>query len=355
MHPRRDEKCSIEHVGKQRNGRPRYWCRMHQASATGRHGARLPKCVGMSTAGKAPKVLELDASAHSGGIALWGAVLAVYDTSSMPPEIGIHVHARANHQGDKQVDDTFDAVVVKLSSTEQATITGDTAISFYLSRFLRREIKLLHCPHCGEAHLDAGYFAVKPHRRHMCQACGRHFNDSEKSISNPVAMLHRVNQNVPPVRAPRSLDIKQAAYPGGMQIWTSNPALVWTSARPEEAGLHIHLYDSQGNIAVDDTFDCVTVDGMELNEAHVQYFMAQQALPHLSEKIVSLTCPRCDSPHFDTGDLAFFPHSEHTCESCKGKFVSKGRRKLVVSNPFGAVRMRLLANRQSNQEMNARR
>src|SRR5712672_4253086 len=39
-----------------------------------------------------------------------------------------------------------------------------------------------------------------------------------------------------------SVGTRQSADPGGMQIWASNPALVWTSARPEEAGLHIHLY-----------------------------------------------------------------------------------------------------------------
>jgi transposase-like protein len=341
MRPDQSEKCSIEHVGKQRNGKPRYWCKAHHRSATGPHGARLPVCVGASAASKQSKVLELDAQAHPGGIALWGAVEAVYDTSSMPPEIGIHVHARAAKDGQKEVDDTFDTVVVKLSAAEQATISGDTAISFYLSRFLNREIKLLRCPHCEEAHLDAGYFAVKPHRKHMCQACGRHFNDSEKSISNPVALLQVVQRNVSPVRAPRNLDVQQASYPGGIQIWASNPALVWTSDRREEAGLHIHLYDSHGNIAVDDTYDHVVIDGIELNEEHIQYFMAQQALPHLSDKIVSLVCPSCDAPHFDVGDLAFFPHSEHTCARCGLKFISKGRRKLVVGNPFMAVRASL--------------
>jgi transposase-like protein len=276
-----------------------------------------------------------------------GAVEAVYDTSLVPPEVGIHVHARVAKNGQKEVDDTFDTVVVRLSPIEEAIITGDAAISYYLSRFLKREVKLLRCPHCGEAHLDAGYFAVKPHRRHMCQACGRQFNDIEKSISNPVALLRVVQRNVAPVRAPRNLDIGQASYPGGVQIWASNPALVWTSDRPEEAGLHIHLYDCSGEIAVDDTFDHVIIDGIQLNEAHIQHFMAQQALPHLSGKIVSLVCPRCDTPHFDFGDLAFFPHTEHTCDDCGQKFVSNGRRKLVVSNPFVAARASLLASRQS--------
>jgi len=344
----RMEKCSIEHVGKQRNGKPRFWCKTHQQSATGRNGVRLAECAGALVATKEPKSLELDAQGYGGGIALWGAVEAVYDTSLMPPEIGIHVHARGTKDGTKEIDDTFDVVIVRLAADDQqAVITGDTAISFYLSRFLNRNIKLLRCSHCGEVHLDAGYFAVKPHRRHMCQACGRNFNDSERAISNPVALFHALQKSVAPIRAPRNLDIKQTSYPGGMQIWASNPALLWTSDRPEEAGLHIHLFDSDGAIVKDDTFDRVLIDGVELNEAHVQYFMAQQALPHLSEKIVSLVCPRCEMPHFDIGELAFFPHAEHTCDDCGQRFVSNRRRKLVVSNPFVAIRASLLANRQS--------
>lgn len=347
MHPAQ-AKCSIEHVGKQRNGKPRYWCLTHQCNATGLHGVRLSACAASAKVGKPPKVLELDASAHPGGIALWGAVEAVYDTSSMPPEIGIHVHARATQQGQKQVDDTFDTVVVRLSQTEQATISGDTAISFYLSRFLHREVKLLRCSHCDEPHLDAGYFAIQPHRKHMCQACGRHFNDTEKSISNPIALLSSVQRDVAPIRAPRELDIEQCSYPGGMQIWASNPALLWTSDRPEETGLHVHLYDAAGAIVVDDTFDRVVVDGLELNELQVQYFMAQQALPYLAGKVSNLVCPRCDTPHFDTGDLAFSPHIEHECEQCSTKFSSKGRRKLTIANPFIAMKVRLLDKRPSS-------
>jgi hypothetical protein len=132
-----------------------------------------------------------------------------------------------------------------------------------------------------------------------------------------------------------------------MQIWASSPALLWTSARPEEAGLHIHLFDAGGNVVVDDTFDHVVIDGIELNESHIQYFMAQQALPHLANKVVNLICPSCDRSHFDVGDLAFFPHNEHICEHCGRKFVAKGLRKLVVSNPFVAVRTSLSAGRQS--------
>lgn len=30
----------------------------------------------------------------------------------------------------------------------------------------------LHCPECGELHIDEGEFATKPHHTHACQACG---------------------------------------------------------------------------------------------------------------------------------------------------------------------------------------
>jgi hypothetical protein len=31
---------------------------------------------------------------------------------------------------------------------------------------------ILHCPQCGERHIDEGEFADKPHHTHACQGCG---------------------------------------------------------------------------------------------------------------------------------------------------------------------------------------
>jgi predicted RNA-binding Zn-ribbon protein involved in translation (DUF1610 family) len=31
---------------------------------------------------------------------------------------------------------------------------------------------LLHCPMCGERHIDEGEFATKLHHTHACQGCG---------------------------------------------------------------------------------------------------------------------------------------------------------------------------------------
>ena len=31
---------------------------------------------------------------------------------------------------------------------------------------------ILHCPECGQQHIDGGVWAERPHRTHQCQNCG---------------------------------------------------------------------------------------------------------------------------------------------------------------------------------------
>lgn len=31
---------------------------------------------------------------------------------------------------------------------------------------------IMHCPECGNRHIDQGVFATKPHHTHACQHCG---------------------------------------------------------------------------------------------------------------------------------------------------------------------------------------
>ena len=131
-----------------------------------------------------------------------------------------------------------------------------------------------------------------------------------------------------------------------MQIWASNPAILWTAGRPEEEGIHVHLY-KRGLVEpiVDETFGSVRIDGVDLEEVFVRQLMAQQALAYLKNKIVSLLCPKCSHPHFDQRDSGFYPHKEHVCESCNTRFLTSGKRRLVVSNPLVAVfdRLRTIA------------
>lgn len=335
--------CEIEAVGKQRNGKPRYWCTTHQASATGKYGRRLERCEGAYRSADEATAVELNPGDFPGGLGLWGSVPAVYDTTNLPPERGVHVHARRDVDGEKEIDGTYPAVALRVArdlidDAKKALITVETAVASYISHFLNRPIMSLFCTYCGEPHLDSEWFAVKMHKRHLCHACGKVFVVGEKCVSNPLERLRHMlgdrdeNRWVEP--AIEALDIRQADYPGGIQIWASNPALVWTAPKPEMEGIHVHGYADDGETRlVDDTFGRVVVDGLELNALHLRYYMAQQALSYLDGKIVSLKC-ECGTAFFDEGEDAFKPHNQRNCGACGKAVKTRGSRKNVVSNPF---------------------
>lgn len=299
---------------------------------------------------------ELDPAAFEGGVALWGAVEPVYNTAVAPAERGIHVHARDRVGGRKTIDQTFDAVELPvrrdLFDHERVIVTADTAIAFYISGFLERNVVGLFCPRCNTPHLDSDWYAVKPHRVHLCHGCNRLFRQESRQISNPISMV-RHQLGVPtslakPIRAKGILDIRQADYPGGLQIWASNPALIWTSSRREREGIHVHGWRSSNALPkIDGTFGCVRIDGIELNEEQLRVFMAQTALFYLRRKVVALNCPTCGVGIFDRGEAAFRPKNARTCESCGTYFTTERRRK-VVSNPFvtAVKKLRIAAGKQ---------
>ena len=335
--------CHIVRVPKPRYGKPKFWCVAHEASATARFGGRLTRCEGAYQTIALHRRFKLNPDDFRGGIALWGAVEPVYNTAAAPVEKGIHVHARDRAGGKKLIDGTFDAVELNVPRDlfEEGTvlITGETAVAYYLSRFLERRIDTLFCPFCQTPHLDSDWFAVKPHRVHLCHGCNRLFRRDVKRISNPLeAVRHKlgdIDRARKLQRATKPINISQRDYPGGLQIWASNPALLWTSPRPEQAGIHVHGWvRKSGNPKLDGTFDRVRIDGLDLDEEQLRYFMAQNALIYLRRKVTSLRCPECATPKFDKGDAAFRPRSRHRCEGCGHEFDTPGRRRLVVSNPF---------------------
>jgi hypothetical protein len=47
-------------------------------------------------------------------------------------------------------------------------------------------------------------------------------------------------------------------------IWASTPAIVWTAARPQEFGIHVHAFRDSERI-IDDTFGEVMLNGERLD------------------------------------------------------------------------------------------
>jgi hypothetical protein len=133
----------------------------------------------------------------------------------------------------------------------------------------------------------------------------------------------------------RKLVLSQSELQGGVQIWGSNPAMLWTSQKLEESGVHVHGFRKQGLLpSVDETFSFVSIDGIVLEAEMVRYLMAQQALPYLKPYLCSLNCPACRTPHFDRFDMATTPHLIHICQKCYTKFESPNEQPLSISNPF---------------------
>lgn len=335
--------CDIRPAGKRRDGKPRFWCHAHQASGTGKYGIRLERCEAAYRSLDSKNVLELNPKDYAGGVALWGAVKAAYNSTGLSEEEGIHVHARhALGDSHKGIDETVDAVElevpVNLYEKRKIYVSSETAVSAYISRAIGHDLVSLFCTYCGEPHLDSEWYAVKPHKRHICHACGEIFIANRKTISNPLRGLRQTFEDSDAsrsiVRARRKLDAHVKDYPGGIQMWASNPALFWTAPKPEEEGIHFHGYAADKVTRIeDDTFDVATLDGVEIDESQLRYFMAQSALAHLRNRIVNMVCV-CGEAYFDEGMNAFIPHSSHQCKSCGTELFSPTRMKKVVSNPF---------------------
>ena len=344
--PARDHgelECRILAVGKRRDGRNRYWCLAHKANATAKYGRPAKKCH----AARIPPIrseerLVLNLDSYLGGVALWGAVPPVYDTTRKGFDQGIHVHARREVGGEKVIDDTFRAIKVigtSLGPDGVAALDID-AIYFMTSSVFGHHVKQILCSHCGYSHLDKDWFSVHPHRRHLCAGCGQYFNDKETAIGNPIAgilgLLGLTKKE--PLRTNRALNISQEDYAGGIQVWGSNPAFLWTSEKREEAGIHVHAFENDSERpSVDNTFGSVVIDGVSLDPTMVRVLMAQLSLPYLRHRIVSCRCPECRELQFVRGKRAHTDAVKHVCVRCGHSYTAPGRIRRTVANPLLAL------------------
>lgn len=331
LHP-----CSISLLGKQRNGAPRLWCVIHRARAK-----TYDRCTTANPLRPTLKTWTVDIADYPGGVALWGALPPVVNTAGAEGETGVHLHARPVAGGAKAIDETFDEVTI-IDGSNEVVINADSATAYNVSRLFGQTVKYLACPHCGEAHVDAGEFAVKPHRKHLCLACGRDFYDEGASIGNPIALLaERYGKDRSVVTPNRPLTITHGDCPGGFQIWGTHPAIIWTAPKPEESGIHVHGFADGGAMPVDETYSTVEIEGHALDPQQVRLLMAQLAIPSVARRLVSAECPRCGRAQFDEGIDGAIPRRERQCPSCRTSFVAAGRRKIVISNPLLAIATQL--------------
>ena len=123
-----------------------------------------------------------------------------------------------------------------------------------------------------------GDFARSPHKKQFCGNC---VNDSiwssEPVISTPLKPLHdRFSNSNTYVVPDRALNLDD--YHGlEFELWSSTPAVLWTANRPQEKGIHVHVYEN-GRRVVDDTFGIVTFQGKPLDRDEMWQNMVQNTV-----------------------------------------------------------------------------
>lgn len=286
--------CQIIPCGKFRNGAPRWYCKTHQvhwgikadyASVTESGEVRCSNhTIGMSYTVK-PLVVDFTEFEEIGIWCSLPEALSSKPIQARAPKI--HVHKRFSGIDKKVVDRDFDAIVcaynqeLSLFQNPQITqiqITPPAAFEFVRSLEEGREMSCVTCKRCGYPHLDLGDFALKPHKKHFCGNCG---NDSiwskEPIASTPLKPLHDQFNNSNSYAYPdRQLNLDE--YEGyDFDVWSSTPAVLWTANRPQEKGIHVHVYDGSKRI-VDDTYSSVIFQGQELDRKTLWMNMVARTL-----------------------------------------------------------------------------
>jgi transposase-like protein len=332
--------CNIISVGKRRDGGTRYWCLKHKADATAKYGVKAEKCRYADIVPFAKSEIKtIDLSNYSGGVGLWGAVPPVYDTTRLPIDQGIHVHARTLGKKEKDIDATFRSVelVDRENRGKSASISELEAIYYMISSVFGYPMKEVICTRCGFSHLDKDWFSLHKHQRHLCAGCGQYFRDTEQGIGNPIIGVQNLfnARGSSTKKIDRPISIRQSDYPGGIQVWGSNLSIFWTSTEIEEEGIHLHVFSDENEMPVEDnTYSEVIIDGIRLDPAMVRILMAQNVIPHIAGRVIAIDCPHCLMTYYSEGINAYTPRSKHICTYCNKIFQNRGRLKNVIGNPL---------------------
>lgn len=286
--------CQIIPAGKFRNGAKRWYCKTHQMHwgvkadyAAASESGEVMCSNHLTKMSYVINPLEIEFKDFE-EIGIW---------CSLPPALSsehiekrapkIHVHKRFANKIAKTVDRDFDAIVcsynenLSLFKSPEITriqVTPPAAFEFVRSIEEGRNMSCITCKKCGYPHLDLGDFALSPHKKHFCGNCG---NDSVWSpnpiVSTPLKPLHDQFSNSNEYISPdRTLCLDD--YAGlRFELWASTPAVLWTAQRPQEKGIHVHIYKKNKRI-VDDTFGTVIFQGKELQRSIMWENMVQNTL-----------------------------------------------------------------------------
>jgi ribosomal protein L40E len=277
--------CDIVEAGKFRHGARRWWCRTHhvywgkkadlQALATSDQSKKVSCSNAYQPMCYVKNPLILDLGDYPGGVGIWASLPPAISTvvDNVPYTVGIHLHARKEKDGKKNIDKTFPVLLVlskpglfpDLELRPRIAITPPAALAYLEAVVYQRSLDCLICNRCHAPHLDLGDFAKNPHRKHFCSNCGHDGNWSKQHIvSSPLKQLHDVFlECADTFEVEKTIDLADVEY-DAVKIWPSTPAIVWTLERPQEVGIHVHAYNN-GQKVLDDTFGSIRYEGKWLD------------------------------------------------------------------------------------------
>jgi hypothetical protein len=279
--------CDIVAAGKMRNGKERWWCRTHQRhwgtkadikDATTTRSMRCSNHAQPMSYVVDPEHIEIAAHAEVG---IWCSMppALTHLGPSKPRRPRIHVHVRDVPGATKVIDRDFKALSLHYNSEDnlfgslditKVHLTPPAALEFVLALEAGRDLGCINCKDCGFPHLDLGEFARTAHAKHLCGNCGRDNTWSKKPITStplkPLRDQFNKANDYDDVQKQINLD----EYEGlRFQVWASTPAVLWTADRPQERGIHVHVYSDDDKYVEDDTFGTVVYRGEALDRGNL--------------------------------------------------------------------------------------
>ena len=286
--------CQIIPCGKFRHGAKRWYCKTHQlhwgvkadyAATTEDGDARCGNHLMKMSYVVDPLEIEFKDFEEIG---IWCSLPPAMSSEPIEPRPPrIHVHKRNAGEKKKVLDKDFAAIVCSYnqdlglflnSEITKIQVTPPAAFEFVRSIEEGHEVSCVMCKKCGYPHLDLGDFARNKHKKHFCGNCG---NDSIWSpgpiVSTPLKPLHDQFSNSNSYVVPdRKLNLDE--YEGlRFELWSSTPAVLWTADRPQEKGIHVHVYQ-KGRRVVDDTYGEVVYKGTLLDRSEMWQRMVQNTV-----------------------------------------------------------------------------